>query len=465
MHDDKKISKWIALVLLLLAFLIGYLLFFGLRAQAAERFLPITEVKTDSGLSIWLVEDHSLPIIAMQYLFLDSGTSLDPETKQGLVRLLSNTMDEGAADLDSQTFQKTLADNSISLSFSAGRDGFGGQIKTLTRNKDVAFALLEKAMTSPRFDDEPVSRMRDANLSRIRSSMGKPEWMAARLLNDRAFENHAYGKNSGGTLSSLPTIEPNDLRSFKKSYLTKDRLLVAITGDITAEEVKTSLDKTFAALKDKAGDGRISDVALQNSGKVFLYEQPIPQTIVEIMLPSFGHKDEDYYALQVMNYILGGAGFGSRLMDEVREKRGLTYGIYSSLQDYRHTNMIGISTSTKNESAGEVVNIIQTVLKSMQEILVSDKELADAKSYIIGSMPLALSSTDQIASIALNLLVNGFPIDYLDHYAQKINAVTAEDVRRVAKRVLKPENMMTVLVGKPIGIEEAIKIESLPNVK
>lgn len=465
MHDDKKISKWVTLTLLLLAFLIGYLLFFGLRAQAADRFLPIKEVQTASGLSVWFVEDHTLPVIAMQYLFLDSGTSLDPETKQGLVRMLSNTMDEGADDLDSQDFQKALADQSITLSFTAGRDGFGGQIKTLSRNKETAFALLQKAMTTPRFDAEPVARMREANIARIKSSMGRPEWMSARIVNDRAFEGHPYGKNSGGTLSSLPTITPGDLRTFKKDYLTKDRLLVAITGDITEEEIKTLLDETFASLNTKAGSRKISDITLQNQGKTFIYDQSIPQTMIEILLPSFGHTDPDYYALQVMNYILGGGGFGSRLMDEVREKRGLTYGIYSSLQDFRHANMLSISTSTKNENTQNVLKIVRDVMQSMQSAAVSDKELADAKSYIIGSMPLALSSTDQIASITLNLLVNGFPIDYLDNYADKINAVSAADVQRVAARILKPENMMVVLVGKPQGVENATVIESLPNVQ
>lgn len=466
MHDDKKPSKWIALTLLLLAVLIGFLLFYGLRAQAAsERFLPITEVKTASGLSVWLVEDHTLPVIAMQYLFLDSGTALDPDAKQGLVRMLSNTMDEGAGDLDSQAFQKALSDNSISLSFSAGRDGFGGQVKTLTRNKDLAFSLLEKAMTSPRFDQEPVNRMRDSNVVRVKSSMGEPDWMAARLINDRAFEGHPYAKNSGGTLSGLAAITPDDLRGFKKSYLSKDRLLIAIAGDITAEQVRTSLDKTFATLENKAPAASIKDASVKNSGKIFLYEQPIPQTMIEIILPAFGREDPDYYALQVMNYIFGGGGFGSRLMDEVREKRGLTYGIYSSLADYRHLDVVGISTSTKNESAAEVLKLIAEAMKSMQTTPVTEKELADAKSYITGSMPLALSSTDQIASIILNLRVDGVPIDYLDHYADKINAVTAADIQRVADRILKPENMVTVLVGKPENISNTIKVEKLPNVE
>ncbi len=466
MHDDKKPSKYFALGILLITILIGFLLFFGLRAQASgDRFLPITEVKTKSGLAIWLVEDHSLPVIALQYLFLDSGTALDPDKKQGLVRMLSNTMDEGAGDMDSQTFQKALADHSITLAFSAGRDGFGGQVKTLTRHKDVAFDLLAKSISAPRFDEEPVGRMRDSNIVRVKSSMGEPDWMAARLVNDRAFEGHAYAKNSGGTLSGLASITPDDLRTFKKLYLTKDRLLIAITGDITADQVRTSLDKTFAALEAKAPAGGIADTTVQNSGKIYLYEQPIPQTMIEMILPAFGREDPDYYALQVMNYIFGGAGFGSRLMDEVREKRGLTYGIYSSVNDYRHLDTIGISTSTKNESVAEVLKLTSEAMVKMQNETVSEKELADAKSYITGSMPLALSSTDQIASMILNLRVDGVPIDYLDHFAEKIKAVTAADIQRVAKRVLKPETMVTVLVGKPDNISDPIKIEKLPNVE
>jgi zinc protease len=466
MHDDKKPSKYIWLAFLFLAILIGILAFYGLRAQAAPgRFLDIQEVKTQSGISVWLVEDKTLPVIALQYLFLDSGTALDPDAKQGLVRMLSNTMDEGAGDLDSQSFQKALADNSITLTFSAGRDGFGGQVKTLTRNKDVAFDLLQKALGAPRFDAEPLERMRAANIARLKSSMGEPEWMAARLINDRMFENHPYGKNSGGTLSGLATITADDLRAFKNNHLSKDRLLIAIVGDIDAATVRTEMDRIFTGLPQEAEGGTIPDTSIHNAGKIYLHEQPIPQTIIEAALPAFGREDADYYALQVMNYIFGGGGFGSRLMDEVREKRGLTYGIYSSLNNYRHIDTLGISTSTKNESAGEVLKIIRDTMIAMQNTPVSDKELSAAKSYITGSMPLALSSTDQIAGLMLNLRVEGVGIDYLDGFAEKINAVSAADIQRVAKRVLNPDAMVTVLVGQPKEIENATTIESLPNVR
>ena len=291
------------------------------QAQADETLLDIQEIKTDSGITAWLAEDHSLPIIAMSFTFLDSGTALDPAEKQGLVRLLSNTMDEGAGDLDSQAFQKALTDNSITLQFSAGRDGFGGNLKTLTRNKDKAFHLLQLALSAPRFDEEPVERMRQANMSRVRSSLGEPDWIAARILNDRIFEGHPYAMNSGGTLTTLTAITPADLRQFQKTYLTKDRLLIAVAGDINAAELKETINRIFGSLPEKApADAIVPATPIRNGGETSLYEQDIPQTIISIGMPAFGRDDADYYPLKVMNYIFGEAGFGSRLMEEIREK-------------------------------------------------------------------------------------------------------------------------------------------------
>lgn len=465
MFKDKRPGKWALLGALLVIIIIGLLLFFGMRAQAAEQFLPIKEVKTPGGITLWLVEDHSLPIIAMDFLFLDSGTALDPQDKQGLARLLSNTMDEGAGDLNSQTFQKTLSDNSITLTFNAGRDSFGGELKTLKRNSVKAFELLGLAMNSPRFDAEAVARMRDGNLARIKSSMSEPEWMAARLLNDRAFQNHPYAKNSGGTLSSLSNITPQDLRDFKNKNLTRDRLLIAIVGDVNVKTIGTTIDAIFGKLPATGPEKSIADTAVSNAGKVYLYEQNIPQTMVEILLPAFDSRDKDYYAQQILNYIYGGGGFGSRLMEEVREKNGLTYGIYSSVLDQRHNDAMSISTSTKNGSTKQVLDIIKTEMLRLQNEPVSSKELEDAKSYLVGSMPLTLTSSEQIAGMILSIRARGLPIDYLDSLANKIRAVTSEDLQRVAKRILKPEETVTVLVGKPESLTNVEVVKELPNVQ
>lgn len=466
MFKDKRPGKWLLLATLLTIALLCLVIFFGMRAQAADdKFLPIKEFTTPGGFSVWIVEDHSLPVVSLKFIFRDSGSVLDPDDMQGLARLLSNTMDEGAGGMDSQAFQKALNDQSITLTYSAGRDGFGGELKTLTRNSQKAFELLALSLTAPRFDAEAVTRMKDANLMRIKSSLSEPDWMAARLINDRAFSGHPYSKNSGGTLSGLNSVTSADLRKFKETYLTQERLLIAAAGDIKAETLGPAIDKIFGSLPKTATAQPVKDITITNAGQTYLYEQSIPQTMIEVMLPAFDNKDKDFYALQVLNYVYGGAGFGSRLMEEAREKRGLTYGIFSNLLDFRHTDAMGISVSTKNESAGEVLDIIRAQMTRLQNEKVSDKELSDAKSYITGSMPLALTSTDDIAGMMLSLRATDLPIDYLDGYADKIRAVSADDIQRVAKRVLTPENMVVALVGKPAGITNVNVIKELPNVQ
>ncbi len=442
------------------------LLILSAPALAADKFLDIKEVKSKGGITAWLVEDHTVPVVALRFTFLDSGSSLESEKKQGLVRLLSNTMDEGAGDLTSTEFQKALLDQSITLQFSSGRDGFGGFVKTLTRHEDKAFELMALALSKPRFDADPVQRMKDANLSRIRSSLTDPEWMAARLTNAVAFEGHPYALNSGGTLSTLPTLTADDLRAFHKTYLTRDRLVVAVAGAISVEELADRLDALFGALPEKGAADAVPDTTVRNGGTLTLYKQPIPQTLIEVMMPAFGREDPAYYSLQIMNFIFGGAGFGSRLMEEVREKRGLTYGIYSSVINYRHLDALSISLSTQNDKAAQALAVIRAEMARLVNEPVSEQELEDAKSYLVGSMPLALSSTEAIAGILLSLQEDKLPIDYLDHYAEKIRAVRPEDIQRVAVRLLNREGMTVVMVGEPQGLEEhATIMETLPNVR
>ena len=435
------------------------------REESKDKVLDIKKVKSAQGIDAWLVEDHSLPVIAVNFTFKGAGTINDSAEKQGLVRLLSNTMDEGAGDLTSQEFQKALNDSSISLSFSARRDDFGGSLKTLKRHKEKAFALLKLAINQPRFDEEPLERMRQANLARIRNSMGDPDWIAARLFNDIIYEGHPYALNSGGTLSSLPNIKADDLRNFHEKFLTRDRLVVGVTGDITVDELKILLDDVFGALEVKDQKDNFKTIEPQNSGKTFIYNKDIPQSIMSVTLPAMAITDPDYDALRVMNYIFGGGGFGSRLMEEAREKRGLTYGIYSGSAHQNYVDIMKVSTSTKNDSADEMFDIIKAEMTKIASNPVREEELADAKSYLIGSLLLSMTSTDKVSSILTSLQADDRSIDYLDQFERKINAVTAEDIQRVAKRVLTPENMTTIIVGKPAGIEDAIQKDSLPNVE
>lgn len=434
------------------------------QVPARESVLDIQEVTSESGITAWLVEDHSVPVIAVDFAFKGAGSLQDPPDKQGLARMVSNTMDEGAGNLDAQAFQKELQDLSISLSFNSGRDHFGGGVKTLTKNKDRAFALLKLALMEPRFDDEAIGRMRRGNQSRIRSSLTDPDWIAARLLNDVAFAGHPYALNSGGTLSSLEAITAEDLRGFHDSYLGRNNLVVSVAGDIDAPTLKATLDQVFGGLPEVSVPAP-NDLELQHQGSIHVYEKDIPQTVVEIMQPGISRHDPDYFTAQVMNFVLGSSGFGSRLTEEIREKRGLTYGIYSGLFDLSHVDGVSVSTSTKSENVPEMLSLIDAEFNKMKDEPISDEELSDAKAYLIGSLPLALTSTDKIAGLLLSLQRDDLPINYLDQREESIRAATIDDVQRVAQRLLMPEKFVTILVGQPAGDLDATTIETLPNVE
>ncbi len=431
--------------------------------EPQQKFLDIQEITSAGGINAWLVEDHSIPVIAMTFSFRGAGAKNNTPAQQGLARLASNTMDEGAGDLTSQDFQKQLRDKSISLSFSASRDNFGGSVKTLSRNKKDAFNLLKLALTQPRFDEEPVSRMRASNQSRIKSSVSNPRWLAARLQNDRIFEGHSYALNSGGTLTTLEKITPDDLRAFHKT-LGKNQLVIGVAGDITAAELKTVLDNIFGDMP-VVDETEITKTNLKNAGKTYLYEQDIPQSVIEMSQVGISRKDKDYYAANIMNFILGESGFGSRLMEEIREKRGLTYGVYSYFRQYDAVDVLHVSTSTANENVTEMLSLIHAEWDKIKDAPVSEQELNDAKSYLIGSLPLSLTSTSSIASVLLSLQLDDLPIDYLDQRAGKIQAVQIADIQAAAQRVLDKDSMTTVIVGKPQGIETAEKVTTLPNVE
>lgn len=433
--------------------------------EPTERFLDIRSVTSDGGITAWFLEDHSVPAIAIEFAFAGAGASLDPQDKQGLARLASNTLDEGAADMDSQAFQKTLTDNSISLRFDVGRDDFFGSLKSLTRHRDLATDLMAKALTSPRFDQDPIDRMKAANISRIKSQLSDPDWIAARIMNDVAFAGHPYAMNSGGTVSGFAAITADDLRHFTATSFARDNLLVAVAGDITEDELKPLLDKMFGALPEKSQIQTIPDLTIQGGNTITLFDKDVPQTSIQMMQGGIDRSDPDYHAAQVMNFILGSSGFGSRLTEEIREKRGLTYGIYSSMYQLDHVKALSVSTSTRNDKAGEVMDLIRTEWIKMRDEPVSADELKAAQDYLTGSMPLALTSTQGIAGLILGLRLDDLPIDYLDGITARYNAITVDDVARVSKRLLTPDAMTTVIVGKPEGITPTTTRTDLPNVE
>jgi zinc protease len=439
------------------------ILFVAAPAQAA--ILNIQQVTSPSGMKAWLVEDHSVPVVSIRFQFKNAGAINDPKDKQGLSQILSNTLDEGAGEMDSKAFQGALNDHSIALSFQLSRDDFGGSVKTLSKYQNEAFDLLALALTKPRFDKDPVSRMIDSNLVRIRSSMTDPEWMNARLTNAVIYGDHPYAMNTGGTISSLPHITPDDLRTKFKTQLAQDNLIVAVAGNMSASEVSSMLDKVFGQLPKTSKVQKIDDAIFDGQPSVTLYEQNIPQTIINMVIPGIKHTDPDFHAAEVMDFVLGSSGFGSRLTEEVREKRGLTYGIYSGLSEMNHSNILSIGAATRNEKTDEVIQITKDVMDGMTKANITEKELKDAKSYLIGSVPLQLTSTDRISAILISLLSDNLPVDYMEQRTKSIEKLNVDDILRVSKRLLETSNIKIILVGHPQKGDQYKIVSSLPNVE
>lgn len=431
-------------------------------AAKTNKVLDIKTFTTPAGINVWLVEDHAIPVISLNFSF-EGGLAHDPEGKAGVARLVSILLDEGAENMDSQTFQAKLSDNAISMGFTAGRDAFFGELRTITDNRGLAFDLLRAALSAPRFDDDAIERMKNANVAQIKRDMGDPSWLSARTFNGMLFEGHAYALPGYGNLSSMQAITKKDLIAFTKSQFTRDVLQVAIAGDINVAEATVLIDKTFGGLSatGTSVDGRT--VQPQYAGKTILLPLDTPQTYIAIGMPGIPRDDKDWHAAVVMNYILGGGSFDSWLMTEVREKRGLTYGIYSSLQSMLHAAIIQVSLSSSNESTAEALSVIQTQLQRMAETGPTEQEVKDAKAYLTGSLMLELTSTGDIAEVLNGLQRDNMDAEYINRRNDMLNAITLADVRRVAKRLLKTDALTTILVGKPDNVKADIMLDKPPG--
>lgn len=446
----------------LLRFLICLVFMCGLVARSATaRILDIQDFTTPGGISVWMVEDHSLPVAALSFAFR-AGAASAPADRQGVTQLLSNTLDEGAGDLPSKAFQGRLRDLAIDLSFSSGRDSFSGDLRTLSRHKDEAFTLLKLALTRPRFDAEAVDRMRAANLSRIRQSQGDASWIAARLLYDRMYRGHPYALNAGGTIATLQHLSADDLRAERKRIFARDRLVVGVTGDLTRAEAARLVDDVFGDLPAKAAPVTLARSAMPDAGKPVFYAKDMPQTVLSMAWDGVGIHDPDYYAAVVMNYIFGGGGFSSRLMDEVREARGLTYGISSDMTLNDFADRYEVSASMQPQNVRQTIDMVRKIAQEMATTDVSADALAGARDYLVGSLSLSFSSSVRIADALAGLQLARRPSSALDDYRAKIEAVTPADIRRVAQRIFAKDPVIVMVGAAPPGIDfETVQI--LPN--
>jgi zinc protease len=432
----------------LLLLVVG-LLALGPRPASA---IDIQPVRSAGGIEAWLIEDHTNPIIAVNFAFR-GGSALDPAGKEGLADMVSGLLDEGAGPLDSMAFQTKLEDLAVSLRFEAGRDTFGGRLATLTENRDAAFDLLRLALTEPRFNAEPVERIRGQILSNLRSQTEDPDTLARQALFAELFPDHPYGRRLDGTEETINAITAEDLRGFAARRLARDNLVIGVVGDISPGELAQALDQAFGKLPERAAPWRLEAAAPRVAKTVTVVKKAFPQSAIVFAQRGLMRDDPDYYAAYVLNHILGGGGFTSRLYTEVRDKRGLAYSVYSALVPMDFAGLMLGAAGTRNDRADETVKVIQDEWRRMATEGPTAEELDDAKLYLTGSFPLQFSSSDRIGGILTAIQLDDLGIDYLDKRNALIEAVTLEDARRVARTLLDPAGLGFVVVGQPAGIE------------
>lgn len=413
--------------------------------------VDVQRVVSPGGIEAWLVEDHTTPLISLSLAFR-GGAALDPKGKEGLAELVSGLLDEGAGDLDSQAFQRRIADLAMDYGFSSGTDSFHGSLRTLTEHREAAFDLLGLSLSAPRFDPEPVERIRGQILARLARNANDPDEIAGRVWWRTMFPDHPYGRPNEGTPESIRAITIDDLKGFVARRFARDNLIVGVVGDIDAATLAPLLDRAFGKLPQAGTPYEIAEAEPQGAGATVVVERDVPQSVVIFGESGLKRDDPDFYAAYVMNYVLGGGGFSSRLTEEVREKRGLAYSVTSYLTTLDHAGVIQGHVATQNARVAQSLDIIRSEWRRMAQEGPTEQELADAKTYLTGSYPLRMTSTGSLARVLTAIQLEGFPIDYMDKRNSYIEAVTLEDARRVARRLLDPERLTVVVVGKPEGV-------------
>ena len=413
--------------------------------------IDIQEVTSPGGIKAWLVEDETIPFVAVQFSF-KGGASLDAEGKRGAINLMTATLEEGAGSRDSVAFAQAVENLGAQYSFDVGDDSLTVGMRALTENRDEAAALLAEALTKPRFDDAAIERVRAQVQSIIRAEATDPQAIAAKEMSRQAWGDHPYATSINGTQESVAGLTRQDLVAAKNRVLARDRVVVGAAGDITPEELGLLLDAVLGGLPEQGTAPLPEPADLQLTGGVTVIDWDSPQTVVSFAGPGIAINDPDYFAAFVANHILGGGGFSSRLMEEIREKRGLTYGVGTSLATgvYGQTWQGGMAGS--NATTGQAVDLIRAEWDRMAKGGVTDRELTDAKTYLTGEYPLRFDGNGSIAGILAGMQLIGFPIDYVNTRNAKVEAVTAEDVKRVAERLLDADDLRFVLVGRPEGI-------------
>ena len=419
--------------------------------EAAEvGTMKIERVTSPGGIEAWLSKSHANPLIALRFAFR-GGASQDPPGKEGLAYFVSAMMDEGAGPLDSVTFQERAEELAMRMDFDASRDVMLGSLQTLSENKDEVFDLMRLVLSEPRFDEDAIERVRAQILASLKFDENDPETVAAHAWDRLAFQHHPYGRPIKGTQDSIASITRADLEDYVRRVYARDKLLISAVGDIDGATLGKELDRMFGALPAKSELVPVAEATPPLGPTREVIQMDVPQSVAQFGHKGIGRKDEDFIPAYVLNYIIGGGGFSSRLMEEVREKRGLAYSVYSNLYPYEHGAVFIGNVATKNEAVGQSLQVIEDELKRLAEQGPTEQEFEDGKAYLTGAYALRFETSSSIANQLLWIQIEDLGIDYVNKRNVLVDAVKMDDIKRVAKRLIEADRLITTIVGKPVS--------------
>ncbi|MGU3536531.1 M16 family metallopeptidase [Methylobacterium sp. A54F] len=405
-------------------------------------------VATAAGVEAWHVASPVVPMVAFAFTF-EGGAAQDPEGKAGCAQMLARLLDEGAGDLGSDAFQERLAARAIELSFHAGPDAVGGSLKTLVKHTDEAIELLALALAKPRFDPDAIERVRAQVIAGLRYQQNDPGVMASRRFFREAFPSHPYGRPSSGTLESVAAITRDDLLAMHARVIGRGGVKIAAVGAIEADRLAESLNRAFGTLPEAGPLKAVPQTTVQDLGRRVVVDLDVPQSVIRFGMAGVPWRDPDFIPAYVLNHILGGGAFTSRLFQEVREKRGLAYSVGTSLVSHRAAAMTWGYTATKNERVAEALSVIGDEIGRLITEGPSDDELQKAKDYLTGSYALGFDTSTKIAHQLVQIAFEGLGMDYIARRNAMVSAVTQADIRRAAGRTFADGRMLVVAAGRP----------------
>ncbi|HTG01455.1 MAG TPA: pitrilysin family protein [Nitrospirota bacterium] len=424
------------------------LFLFILQSTAVFSAEPLGKrIVLDNGMVLLLAEKHAIPVVTVSMAFL-AGRTAEPADTPGLASITASLLTQGTEKRSAKQISREIDFIGGSLSGSGGDDYASASLRVLSKDIRTGFDLLSDVLLHPVFDQKEIDRKVKETLAAIQRQKEEPSDIARNAFDKALFGNNAYGRTSDDTAAFLPRLTRGDIVAFHAERYRPDSAVIAVVGDVTEKEIVSLLREYFASWK-KGAQALPPAAPLPTVDKRELrkIDKDITQATIIMGEVAISRENPDFYACSVMNYILGGGGFSSRLMDNIRDNKGLAYDVHSSFAAQKYPGAFSIAIQTKNESANEVIVEAFKEIDRIRTGLVSEKELADAKAYLTGSFPLRIDTSAKIASLLTTIELYNLGLDYPGRYAGLINAVSREDIRRVAQKYLHPDRMMIVVVA------------------